>query len=561
MLNTMKNFPIIVKFLITLGLMAAMAIGVGFYAVSNLARIDAGYSDLIDHQAKAAVLLARTNRALSEVGRLILKEISETDDSEVNAAKTARSAAIQFFQDQAKDAVKLLPKQGDKIETIIAGFNGQMPTIKAIETADDDKQDAEALRLTKLFETSMASLGADIEALVDQTAKDNDTSSHTLNANANATYNLTLAIAIVASLVFLLIAYLIARQWVSKPIEDLVALMRRLAQGDTSIQVDGLDRSDEIGAIGNAVEVFRQNAIEGERLAEAKRVADQSKLTRMETMNRLTSGFEVKVTAVVEALSGAASEMQSAASSLSSTAEQTDRQSLAVASASEQASANVQTVASAAEELASSITEIARQVAHSTEVSQAAVSGAARASSVIGTLAEAAQRIGEVVRLINDIASQTNLLALNATIEAARAGEAGKGFAVVASEVKTLATQTGKATEDIAQQVTAIQGATKEAVEAVNEVSRIIGEINQISAAIASAVEEQGAATQEISRNVQQAANGTQQVNDNIASVTRAAAETGSAARQVNSVADTVAHKSGDLRSEVESFLVNVKAA
>ncbi|MBF0561286.1 MAG: HAMP domain-containing protein [Alphaproteobacteria bacterium] len=374
--------------------------------------------------------------------------------------------------------------------------------------------------------------------------------------------SITMAIAsgLIAIMIGIAAALFFGRS-IARPIGGMTGAMTRLASGDLAVTIPALVNKDEIGEMARAVEVFKQNAIEAERLAEAQRAEDQAKLARMETLNRLTRGFESKVGAVVSALSGAAGEMQSAASALSSTAEQTNSQSLTVASASEQASANVQTVASAAEELASSISEIARQVSQSTKVSQDAVSGASRASSVIGTLAEAAQRIGEVVRLINDIASQTNLLALNATIEAARAGEAGKGFAVVASEVKTLANQTGKATEDIAQQVTAIQGATKEAVEAVNEISRIIGEINQISAAIASAVEEQGAATKEISRNVQEAANGTQEVNVNISGVTRAAAETGAAARQVNAVADTVADKSRDLRSEVESFLVNVKAA
>jgi methyl-accepting chemotaxis protein len=348
---------------------------------------------------------------------------------------------------------------------------------------------------------------------------------------------------------------------ISRSIIAMTATMRALAAGNKKVLIPGLNRSDEIGAMAAAVEVFRQTAIEAEQQAQAQRAADQAKLARMEALNRLTMDFEAKVLTVVNALSGASGEMQTSAASLSSTAEQTNQQSLAVASASEQASANVQTVASAAEELASSIAEISRQVTQSTRVSQTAVDGAARARLVIGGLADAAQHIGEVVQLINSIASQTNLLALNATIEAARAGDAGKGFAVVASEVKILATQTGKATEDIARQVSTIQASTQQAVDAVNEIGLIISEISQISAAIASAVEEQGAATKEISRNVQEAANGTREVNLHIADVTHAATVTGGAARKVSAVADTVAHKSRDLRSEVDSFLTDVKAA
>ena len=348
---------------------------------------------------------------------------------------------------------------------------------------------------------------------------------------------------------------------VSRSIMAMTATMRALAAGNKNVVIPGLNRSDEIGAMAAAVEVFRQTAIEAEQQAQAQRAADQAKLARMEALNRLTLDFEAKVLTVVSALSGASGEMQASAASLSSTAEQTNQQSLAVASASEQASANVQTVASAAEELASSIAEISRQVTQSTQASQTAVDGAARARLVISGLADAAQHIGEVVQLINSIASQTNLLALNATIEAARAGEAGKGFAVVASEVKTLATQTGKATEDIARQVSTIQASTQQAVDAVNEIGLIIGKISQISAAIASAVEEQGAATREISRNVQEAANGTREVNLHIADVTQAATITGGAAHKVSVVADTIAHKSHDLKSEVDFFLTGVKAA
>lgn len=348
---------------------------------------------------------------------------------------------------------------------------------------------------------------------------------------------------------------------IGNPVLAMTATMKRLAQGDREVTIPGLGRGDEVGGMASALEVFKQNAIEADHLAAAQRAEDQAKLDRMQTLSRLTAGFESKMSAVIGALADAAGDMQSAATSLSSTAEQTNQQSLTVASASDQASANVQTVAAAAEQLTCSINEIAGQMEHSNRVSRTAVDSASQASAVIGGLSDAAKRIGEVMQLINSIADQTNLLALNATIEAARAGDAGKGFAVVASEVKTLASQTRKATDDIAQQVTSIQGSTEEAVRAVNEITQIIGEMSQISATIAAAVEEQGCATREISHNVQQAASGTTAVNETISGVARAAANTGRAAQQVNTASSAIGQRSRELRSEVEDFLAHVKAA
>jgi len=275
---------------------------------------------------------------------------------------------------------------------------------------------------------------------------------------------------------------------------------------------------------------------------------------------KLADNFEKNVKSVVEMVGSAATEMQSTAESMSATAEETNRQSIVVASASEEASTNVQTVAAASEELSNSINEISNQVQTSSKISQKAVEEATRANETISGLSEAAVKIGEVVELINDIASQTNLLALNATIEAARAGDAGKGFAVVANEVKSLANQTAKATDEIGAQIGAIQGASNDAVQAIEGVSGIIADINQITTGIASAVEEQSAATMEIARNVQQAAEGTSEVSSNITGVTKAANETGDAATQLVEASGELALQSQKLNTEVDGFLVEVRA-
>ena len=371
---------------------------------------------------------------------------------------------------------------------------------------------------------------------------------------------LSIALSVGGIALGLIIAWFIG-SGIAKPVIAMTAAMARLAGGDKTITVPALGRKDEIGQMADAVEVFKQNAIEMDRLAVEQKAEQERKEARQQAVENYIKNFEESVSGLLGILASAATEMRSTAEGMSATAEETSRQSTAVAAASEQASTNVQTVASAAEELSSSVAEISRQVAESTEIAGRAVSEATRTNAEVEGLAEAAKKIGDVVELINDIASQTNLLALNATIEAARAGEAGKGFAVVASEVKSLANQTAKATEEIASQIAAMQNATGTAVEAIGGISGTIGKISEIATTIASAVEEQGAATQEIARNVQQAAAGTSEVSSNIAGVTEAASQTGAASAQVLSTSGELAKQSEVLRGEVDKFLGNIRAA
>jgi methyl-accepting chemotaxis protein len=272
-------------------------------------------------------------------------------------------------------------------------------------------------------------------------------------------------------------------------------------------------------------------------------------------------GFGSSMEVIAKTLATAANALESDAGSMAAAAEETSRQSTAVAAASEQASVNVQTVASAAEELSASIAEISRQVVNSTSGTTRAVADAGQANAQIENLAEAAQRIGDVVKLISDIAEQTNLLALNATIEAARAGEAGKGFAVVASEVKTLSDQTSRATDEIRGKISEMQTATTQSVQAMQTVGQTIGEISEVSTAIASAVEQQGAATKEIARNVQQASIGTAEVSSNIVGINQAAADTGLIATRVSGASQRISGEVNTLRAEVEKFLDSMKAA
>lgn len=282
---------------------------------------------------------------------------------------------------------------------------------------------------------------------------------------------------------------------------------------------------------------------------------------RQQALEAAVNEFDEVMKDVVRALTGAAKGVQTQSQAMAATAEQTTRQATAVAGASEEASANVQTVASASEELAGSIAEISRQMNDSVKAGQGAVEEASQADSKVRGLAEAARKIGDVVKLISDIASQTNLLALNATIEAARAGEAGKGFAVVAAEVKTLARQTANATEEISQLVGAIQGATSDTVSVIQSIGKTISRISEISTAVAGSVEQQRFATQEIARNVQEAAKGTQEVSSNINGVSQAAATTGQGATQLQVTAEDLTRQSEVLRQQVQTFLERARAA
>jgi methyl-accepting chemotaxis protein len=370
------------------------------------------------------------------------------------------------------------------------------------------------------------------------------------------------AIMVVVSLLMAGGLFFLLGRSIVNPITAMTMAMRKIAQGDTSTSIPALERGDEVGAMAQSVKVFKDNMIEAGRLrGEQEVLKAQADSERKLLLVRMADEFERGVLASLDSLASSASEMQATSRNMSSTAIEASQQATSVAAVAEQASANVQTVAAATEELSSSVSEIGRQVTQSTEIAGQAVSEANRTNVTVQGLSAAAQKIGDVVKLISDIASQTNLLALNATIEAARAGEAGRGFAVVANEVKSLASQTAKATDEISAQVGAMQGATTEAVQAIEGIGRTIGSINEITSAISAAVEEQGAATQEIARNVQEAALGTGQVSSNIAAVNHAAEKTGSASNGVLASAEQLSKQAVTLRADVDRFLANIRAA
>jgi methyl-accepting chemotaxis protein len=359
-----------------------------------------------------------------------------------------------------------------------------------------------------------------------------------------------------------LVAWLIGRG-ITRMLHAVAGTMKELAAGNFDVVLPGLGRKDEAGEIAAAIEMFKLKAVERARHeAEAEEAkARAMRAERAGEMQRLADMFDATVGGITDTVSSAASELERAAKSLTNTAETTQQLSAMVAESSEEASSNVQSVATASEQLSASVGEISRQVEESKKVAGAAVRQADLTDARINELSAAAGRIGDVVKLITAIAEQTNLLALNATIEAARAGEAGRGFAVVAAEVKTLATQTAKATDEIRMQIAGMQTATTDSVAAIKEIGATIGRISEIAGSISVAVAQQQAATQEIAKSVLSAADSTTQVAENIVEVNRGAGETGSASVQVLTSAQSLAQEGSRLRTEVDKFLNIVRAA
>ncbi len=359
----------------------------------------------------------------------------------------------------------------------------------------------------------------------------------------------------------LAVSVILVRGRVIRPVHRITVAIRRLAANDITTEVTQPEHQDEFGIMATALEELRQGAVEAVRVAGLHEQERLAKIQRAERIDVLVADFEAKTAQLAGVLAAASTELEVTAGTMSSTAGIADREATAVANAAVEVSASVQTVATAAEELSVSVAEINRQMAKSSQVASRAVADAKRTDATVRSLALGAEKIGDVVRLITAIAAQTNLLALNATIEAARAGDAGRGFAVVANEVKSLATQTSKATEEISAQVTQIQEATSQTVAAIGGVTATIEEIHAISASIAASVEEQGTATAEIARTIERTAVGTQAVTTSITEVSRSVRDTGAAAGQVLTSAGEVSQQSDRMSREVDAFVAGIRAA
>ncbi len=429
-----------------------------------------------------------------------------------------------------------------------------------IATLQAGQVDAARAQFTGAMDATYTPLNASIDKLIDLNLTDgrkvdavNDKHFSVLSVVILAGIAIVLGLAFVSLMVGIFI--------VSRPLNRIVSAISGLARGDLKIAIPHTANANEVGDIARALEVFRGSLSEAEGLRAAADAAKAADLARLQRERSVVDAFQGKMVALAEGFVRSSGEVSEAAQSLSATAEETSRQAQVVSGAAEEAATNVQTAAAATEEMTASIRDIAHQVGAATVVTSEAAAEAAGTEADIRALSEAASKIGEVVKLINDIASQTNLLALNATIEAARAGEAGKGFAVVASEVKALANQTARATHDIGEKVAEIQNATRRTVVSIEKIVGTVDNVRTISTAIAAAVEQQGAATEEIAGNAARAADGTGQVTENIYGVGRAAESTGAASAQLMSLSGQLQAQAGDLRDEVTRFVRALQAA
>ncbi len=380
------------------------------------------------------------------------------------------------------------------------------------------------------------------------------------HAAAMRTLGVELCLLIAATVIGGTALMLVSRR-VIQPLNRMRDAMLAVAGGDLSVETGYMQRQDEIGALAGALETFKQQAKDKLAIEAQERQRNETTVARQRAIESYVSEFEGLVRDSLEQLGRASTDMQATSAGLTNVSRQTNARAEEASKASSDASTSVQTVASAAEELNASIADISKQASHAAGIASRAVEQARMTDGTVQGLAQSANRIGEVVGLINSIASQTNLLALNATIEAARAGEAGKGFAVVASEVKTLASQTAKATDEISEQIADIQRVANDAIDAIKRIGGIIGEVNEVATAIAAAVQEQGAATQEISRSTQFAADGTKNVSDNITGVKSDADAAAAAADNVRSASETLESQSRNLGHQVRDFLGKIRAA
>ncbi|UMY16619.1 methyl-accepting chemotaxis protein [Methylobacterium organophilum] len=565
-MHFLARINILSKLLAVIGMIGIVVGGCVWYAQAQMTKIDDAYSVFIVREARAVATARRLNRMVFELNYSLYRTIAETERPRMEKASAAFADALPQIRKALAELREQAPsfaERTDRQAALIEDFTKVAQEALRIALLPG-QHGAEALDLTHaridpIFETLVAGtrdLGTEIQRYMEKGSDD-------LTDQTNATRHSLIGFSALGLFLGTLAAILVAVFGITRPMGNLVSVLRRMAEGDTDAEITEATRGDEIGAIGRAVAGIRAMvAQKAAEQAEIRRIADEAAASeRRRAMMELANRFETTVGGIVGLVSSAATELQATAQTMTATATETASQSNTVAAAAEEAASNVGTVAAAAEELGSSVQEIGRQVSGSADLAQVAVGEADQTAQLVHELSQAAARIGDVVSLISTIAGQTNLLALNATIEAARAGEAGRGFAVVAAEVKELASQTARATEEISGQIAQIQGVTDQAVDAIGGIATRIREISQVATSIAAAVEEQGAATQEIVRNVAQAATGTGEVTHNITGVAGAAEETGAAASQVLSSASELSRQSEHLNAEVAHFLASVRAA
>ena len=538
-------------------------VGMGGFALQRLATVQAAAEDVSENWLPSVRLIAELSEETLRFRIQALRSMPQTDPVKMqeSAEMIRRSgeraeALITDYRRQYVSGPEELALLDETQRSWRAYLQQVEPTLVMARSGDHDgaieRSDTVVRAAYQVFEAARNRL-RDFNLNGSESA-----AKAARNAYDSAFWLICGALVLGTAMLLAIALNLIAR--VCAPVLRLTETMTRMTGGALDLTVADQDRQDEVGSMARALEVFRAKVQEGERLAAMQQRADQTQQERSRRLEGLVKDFGNETQQGLETLRSATQRLNDTAGQMTRMAEEGSRLTGTLAQASEGASSNAQTAAAATEELTASIGEITRQVSRSAEVSRRAVEETERTDRTVRELAETANKIGDVVRLIADIAGQTNLLALNATIEAARAGEAGKGFAVVASEVKSLASQTAKATEEIGQQVGAIQGATSLAVEAIRSIATVVAEIDQTASAIAAAVEEQGAATQEIARNIAGTAASAAAVSRETGVVKTSAENSGRVAAELRGASNELGETTGRLRGQVERFLSQVRA-
>lgn len=558
------NLAIRTKILFTFIAVLTLLIGLGGNALLRSSAMNEAVDDLTNNYSMAVVYLDGMRISFSSYRTSVARELLLADD------KPARQNVQAGLADLAKayEANNLKYSQTVDMGTetrLYQDTKASWSTYLAVAQrlhellADDKITEAKAYLISDVTPAGIRGDAALRESMAYNVAM---LQSKTVEVHASyATGRLYIIGFMVLAVVVAILAGVFLVRSIAVPIQALSVAMRKLAAQDMTAEIPARGRSDEVGQMAETVQVFKDALLAADRQSADQASERALKEQRSARLEHAVGTFEKTARNMVGLLASGSTELEATARAMTGSADRTNQQATAVAAAAGEAGSGVQTVAAATEELTASIHEISRQVAQSAKMAARAVSDAKRTNTIVAALSDGADKVGNVVGLIASIAGQTNLLALNATIEAARAGDAGKGFAVVASEVKNLASQTGKATEEIGAQITQIQSATKEAVAAIREIAATIEEVSAIATTIAAAVEEQGAATSEIARNVQQTAIAAQDVTSNISGVGEAANESSAAATQVLSAAGELSKQAERLSTEVNSFISDVRAA
>jgi methyl-accepting chemotaxis protein len=564
MRNRADNLPIRSKIVLSFMLVLALLGALGITALLRFSAMNAAVVEITGNEVTGLASLSEMRAAFLDYRGVVANELAGNGGAAALQAAQARLATIAG--DYRTGAATYAPTMDAGEETAIfhevtdatEGFFDSAGQIRDLLSAGK-RTDA-----VNLMVNTMEPIALRAEAAFRKDVAFNLATCHDQEVAAAALYTAARQTVIVIMVVAVIVAGLAGMflaSSIAMPIKGLTLAMRRLSAKDISGEIPARERTDEIGQMAQSVQAFKTGIIAAETALLEQAAERDAKARRGAVVERAVKEFEATAGDLVQQLATSSAELDTTARSMTGTADRTNSQANAVAAAAEQAHTGAQTVAAAAEQLTASVQEISRQVGQSAKTAGRAVLDAQRTNAIVLALAEGAEKIGNVVSLITNIAGQTNLLALNATIEAARAGDAGKGFAVVASEVKNLATQTAQATQEIGAQITHIQAATKEAVEAIRGISATIEEISAISTTIAAAVEQQGAATAEIARNVQQTALAAQDITSNISGVSQAANESSATASQVLEAADGMAKQAAKFSGAVNGFVAGVRAA